>query len=876
MNRDFVKDANSSNSFGYEIAYDNTSNIISGQGYSQAMYDGNIAGMTWKAMGDGEKRKYDYTYDAVNRLKGADFNQYTSGAFDKSAGVDYSVGSLSYDANGNILAMQQKGLTVVASATIDDLSYTYLGNSNQLDKVEDAITADNKLGDFNDGTNGSSSDYSYNANGGLAYDYNKNIQDIHYNHLGLVDYVYMADNSGDIGEIYYVHDAGGTRVSKIINDIRAGGLQTTTTYMAGFTYRNDTLESIAHEEGRVRMQDTVLVYDYFIRDHLGNIRATLTDGQKTDVYQATMETSNATLEDALFSRVSSTATNKPSGFDGDGGNEMVSKLKGDAGGTIVGPGKLLKVMAGDHVDASVYGWYDPGETSLALGGGFILPVLDDIVTAVFGSAVAHTGAKGMHDARDMGSYLNPGVVDFLSGQNNSQDSVHAYLNWILLDEEQFKLVSGSSGFEQVPTIGAYDSKQLLQANGGSGIDIEKNGYLYVYLSNSNTSFTAYFDDLHIEHVHGKLVEETQYYPFGLVMAGISSKAANSASQKLKYNGKEEQKGEFSNGSGPEWTDYGARMYDNQIGRWHVVDPMAESNRRWSLYTYTNDNPIRFIDPDGMKLKSTVGQTDNHDTNMDDLGNDMSRPGKRMGHEWGSMEENDAKLFMDMLQSAWSSGGAAERALQFAGMCKYVYGEENEDPDLLIDGWQVSNREMGVTYSDETGFKSMLFERVMDGNVVEYCYAYAGTDASLKDVSSDAKQFLGLNDPQYQKAVDNAKVISGEIGDGQLTLTGHSLGGGLASLASHMTDRTAVTFNAAGLSWQTEYKYGTLTKSENRILAYIVRNEPLNYAQSFQLGLRAEGRIRDLPTGSWRDWLPFPVLQNHSINTVIHSLQKLIN
>jgi RHS repeat-associated protein len=627
MNRDYLTGTAANNYFGYELGYDRLTSKTGRNflpGLYGAQYNGNINGMVWKSKGDAVRRKYDFSYDAASRLLKADFEQNDNTTVWGNSIVNYNVKMgdginpiSAYDANGNITQMQQWGLKITGSVPIDNLVYTYKNNnSNRLIKVTDGVTVDNKLGDFKDGTN-INDDYDYDVNGNLSFDNNKTISSITYNHLNLPSLITTTK-----GTIAYTYDAGGNKTKKTTVDNTVIPSKTTTTlYIGGAVYENDILQFIGHEEGRIRHKPailsttgTVLVpaslqYDYMLKDHLGSVRMVLTEEIKPDQYiAATMEAAQATNEELIYANLPQTTTLKPAGYPVDNTttpNDYVAKLNGS--GNNIGPSIVLKVMAGDKFNVRVSSWYKTNGISP-------VPPTIPLITNLLSGLANGTGnitSNGFHGAATPTEITNsgvlvPGTTQFLNSQTYNSSIPKAYLNWILLDE-QFNIAkdangniiaSGYSGTEQVPAESAFGTppNQNVYPHIKNDMPIAKSGYLYVYVSNETPNIDVFFDNLQITHTRGPILSEDHYYPFGLTMAGISSKAAGSLDNKERTF----QEQRFDDDLGLNWVQFKWRNHDSQIGRFVEIDPLSEKYEYNSTYAFSENKVTSHVELEGLE------------------------------------------------------------------------------------------------------------------------------------------------------------------------------------------------------------------------------------------------------------------------------------
>ncbi|GGP06310.1 hypothetical protein GCM10010992_26010 [Cloacibacterium rupense] len=151
----------------------------------------------------------------------------------------------------------------------------------------------------------------------------------------------------------------------------------------------------------------------------------------------------------------------------------------------------------------------------------------------------------------------------------------------------------------------------------------------------------------------EIVEENNYYPFGLKHEGYNSLAGNPKYQ-YKYNGKELQETGMY--------DYGARFYMPDIGRWGVVDPLAEKYSNLSSYNYCANNPIIFVDTDGRRIIFVPGLgyekgNKNNGPYAENISNALSIYTARYGTSSQTVDGSHG-LFGDMLHVMWNSQKSA--------------------------------------------------------------------------------------------------------------------------------------------------------------------------------------------------------------------------
>ncbi len=624
--------------FGMYFGYENADSK-----FAASQWNGNITGVIWRSQGDNTPRKYNYEYDNINRFKAANFlqkekpadadNTWSTGKVDLSSFVTYN------DANGNILTLKQTGIIpgTNGGVLIDDLSYQYYSKSNRLKAIDDQAFGGNnaqngKQGDFMNFIP-SSQDYEYDKNGNLVKDKNKNILDnnadgIINNFLDLPQQITIAGKS----KTEYTYDAAGNKLAKKVTQlISSPPPPKTTFYIGGFVYETsatsgqpDELQFILNEEGKLRIMDPVAawsgpsgqvnyletrgnieiantgtpnkwgVWDYFIKDNLSNTRMVLTEEYHQQQMLCSMEDANANVkaeEESTFSNAPNnnelvnTRIGTPSQWTGNS-TLKVSKLL-NSGVSQIGPNAILKVMAGDKIMGQVKYFYQAGGSSQ--NNSVLNNVVSSLLWAIGGSPNATSIIK---------NNITQGYLSGLGGPVNSffntqpapgnGNTPKAYLNYIFFDE-QFRYVSEGSGAQVVESITSGSSKESTLIIPGSAI-ANKNGYVYIYLSNESQNIPVYFDDLQIIHNRGAIVEDNAYYPHGLKIQGISAKSALKPNTKQGYQGSFSEKDDETG-----YNEFALRSYDPQIGRWIQVDPYDVES---GVYNGMINDPVNLFDIDG--------------------------------------------------------------------------------------------------------------------------------------------------------------------------------------------------------------------------------------------------------------------------------------
>src|SRR5690606_23567935 len=334
-----------------------------------------------------------------------------------------------------------------------------------------------------------------------------------------------------------------------------------------------------HEEGRVAYESSSFRYEYNIKDHLGNVRQVVRAPQ-TGGFMATMEMSAAEEEEVQFEQL---PESRQGGAEHNvtPGGDRVAWLNASRG-RGQGPARTQEVQRGDRIRLSVHGKYKDVQKGKANIGSFIATgAKDRLLTDLleFGQAMTRSAEPNAITVFN--------IIDLLAKNLQQKDAPEAYMMYALYDSDSVLYKTG----KQVLTKNAANRHEELEED----LYISEDGYMEAFLVNE-TEEDVWFDDFSIQSTTSFIVQETHYDPWGLELTGLGFQAGGGVKvNRYLYNGKELQ-----NELGLEWYDYGARMYDPAVGRWFVVDKLADDLMQVdkSPYQYGWNNPVNLTDPDG--------------------------------------------------------------------------------------------------------------------------------------------------------------------------------------------------------------------------------------------------------------------------------------
>ena len=291
-------------------------------------------------------------------------------------------------------------------------------------------------------------------------------------------------------------------------------------YIGELVYLNENLDYLIHEEGRVAYESGVYHYDYFVKDHLGNVRQVLRQPQ-TETKLATMESQHAPREQEDFTGLSRSRQTDRAQNVTPGGDKVAWLNAGR--GRILGPSTSQQIFAGDSLHLQVFGKYQDDKKPKANAAGFLSSggkgkLLNDL------SELAKSSQRS--GAANPVTLLN--MIQMVASDLQQKDSPEAYLLYALYDGDSNRYEVGKQPLSKK----AANQHEILEEK----LYISQDGYMETVVVNE-TAEDVWFDDFSISRTPSIVIQETHYDPWGLELTGLGYQYEGVSENKYLYNGK---------------------------------------------------------------------------------------------------------------------------------------------------------------------------------------------------------------------------------------------------------------------------------------------------------------------------------------------------